>query len=85
MDSLAVSAYFVRMQIEHDAGENPKDTSGRGVSYALAVILPVLWGIFYFTGMLEWRSAVLGFGTGAVFIIIMTEITGNRVPSWMRR
>jgi hypothetical protein len=73
------------MQIDHDREEPPRDTGGNGVLYAWLVILPALWAVFYFTGMLEWRSAVLGALTGGIFVIIMTEITGNRVPSWMRR
>lgn len=73
------------MQIDHDPKEPPRYKGGNGIFYAWAVILPVLWAGFYFTGMLDWHSAVLGLGTGAICATILTEITGNRVPPWMRR
>lgn len=77
--------YVFGMQIEHDPQEPPRDRTGNGIFYAWAVLLPVMWGGFYYFDMLEWRSAVLGALTGGVFVAIMTEITGNRVPPWMRR
>lgn len=73
------------MQIEHDPKEPPRYKGGNGIFWALGVVIAALWTAFVAFQMLDWHSAALGFGTGAVFVIIMVEITGNRVPPWMRR
>lgn len=44
-----------------------------------------LWTISLITETLDWPSVRLGALTGGVFVIIMTAITKDKVPPWMRR
>lgn len=77
--------YLFGMQIDHDPQEPPRDRTGNGVLWLAGGMVLVLWLGYYFFDMLDWHSAALGLGSGVVFVVIMTEITGNKVPPWMRR
>lgn len=77
--------YVGGMQIDHDPKEPPRFNGGNGIFYIWAALLPAMWGGFWYFDMLEWRSAILGALSGGVFVTIMIEITGNKVPPWMRR
>lgn len=72
-------------QIEHDADEPPKDRSGSSAYWAAGTVLALLWLGSLTLMNLDWHSVVLGAVTGGAFVIVMTEITGNKVPKWMRR
>lgn len=72
-------------QIDHDADE-PKARSGDSTTYwAAGIVLSLLWLGSLTLMTLDWHSVVLGAVTGGAFVIVMTEITGNKVPKWMRR
>lgn len=71
--------------IEHNPDEPPPDRSGNGVYWAWAVLLPVLWAIQLALGEIDWVSVGLGALTSALFVLVMIEYTGNKVPRWMRR
>lgn len=73
------------MQIDHDPAEPPRDRTGNGVLWGAAAMVALLWAGSLTLMSVDWHSAVLGAVTGGVFVIIMNEITGNKVPPWMRR
>lgn len=70
--------------IEHDPDEPPRDTSGNTVYWASAFVLAALWAAYFLIGEYDWKSIALGVGTGAIIAIWAIEITGNKVPKWMR-
>jgi hypothetical protein len=72
------------MQIEHDPKEPPRDRSGMGIYWANFLILCVLWAWKLLDG-LDWQSVALGLWTGLFVAIWAIEMTGNKVPAWMRR
>lgn len=47
-------------------------------------MVALIWLVFLTLVGVDWRSALLGGLTGGVFVAIMTEVTGNKVPPWMR-
>ncbi len=71
--------------IEHDPDEPPRDTTGNGVYWGWAIVLPALWAIHLILGEVQWRSVGLGALTSGIFVLAMIEYTGNKVPRWMRR
>jgi hypothetical protein len=72
-------------QIDHDPDEPPRDRSGNGVLWMAGLMVSLLWLGSLTLLTLDWHSVTLGAVTGGVFVAIMTEITGNKVPPWMRR
>ncbi|TIN88334.1 MAG: hypothetical protein E5X94_00580 [Mesorhizobium sp.] len=76
--------YVFGMQIEHDPKEPPRDRTGSGVLWGSAGMVALIWLVFLTLVGVDWRSALLGGLTGGVFVAIMTEVTGNKVPPWMR-
>lgn len=85
MDSLSVCHYFVRMQIDHDRDEPPRDTGGDFLYWAVSAVVAFIWVASFMTMTLDWPSVRLGALSGGVFVIVMSKITGNKVPKWMRR
>lgn len=77
--------YIVRMQIDHDPKEPPRDRSGNGVVWAALGMLALMWVGSLTLMTVDWHSVILGALSGGFFIGAMTEITGNKVPPWMRR
>jgi hypothetical protein len=51
----------------------------------MPLVVLVVWVISLMTMTLDWHSVRLGAISGGVFVIVMTKITGNKVPPWMRR
>jgi hypothetical protein len=73
-------------QIDHDAGEPAKARAPSNAPiWAAGIVLAVLWIGSLTLMTLDWHSVVLGAVSGGAFVAIMTEITGNKVPKWMRR
>lgn len=72
-------------QIDHDRAEPPRDRSGNGVYWANLVLLLVLWIWVLHAGLVNWQSIALGFWSGALLATWAIELTGNKVPRWMRR
>ncbi|ODA95555.1 hypothetical protein BFX40_23630 [Mesorhizobium sp. SEMIA 3007] len=72
-------------KIDHDADEPPKDRSGNSVFWAAGTVLALLWLGSLTLMTLDWHSVVLGAVSGGAFVAFVTEITGNKVPKWMRR
>ncbi len=85
MDSQRVRHYFVRMQIDHDPTEPPRDKTGNGIYWGVSLALIAMWAASLATMTLDWPSLRLGALTGGIFIIVMTKLTGDKVPPWMRR
>ena len=72
------------MQIDHDPEEPPRDRTGTWPLWLGAFMIAVFWvGNLLYMPM-DWNSVCLGAITGGVFVIIMNEVTGNKVPKWMR-
>lgn len=70
--------------INHDPDEPPRDRSGNAAYWASASIVAILWVIFLTLGKVDFYSVCLGAFTCLVVVGIAVEITGNRVPPWMR-
>lgn len=85
MDSQLIHHYFVLMQIDHDRDEPPRDRTGNWPYWAGVGLVIVLWAASLSTMNLDWPSVRLGALTGGVFVIVMTAITKDKVPPWMRR
>ena len=61
---------------------NPRERRlGTGIWWAAWGVLFSLWALALYEGGIDWEDAVLGFGTGGVFIAWAIEYTGNRVPT----
>jgi hypothetical protein len=73
------------MQIEHDPDEPPRDMTGNWIYWAASAMVVLMWTINLLYIPLDWNSVRLGFLTGGVFMIVGRAITGDKVPSWMRR
>lgn len=71
-------------QIDHDPKEPPRDRSGNGVWYFYFVFLAFFWAVFFVTSELHWNSFALGGVTGIFLVSWAVDITGNKVPPWMR-
>jgi hypothetical protein len=82
---MLVRRYFVGMQIDHDREEPPRDTGGNFVYWGVSAVVAFIWVVSLMTMNLDWHSVRLGAFTGGVFVIVMSKITGNKVPKWMRR
>lgn len=73
------------MQIDHDREEPPRDTTGNWIYWAAAAMVILIVAASVATMTLDWPSVRLGALAGGVFVIVMTKITGDKVPKWMRR
>jgi hypothetical protein len=71
--------------IEHDPNEPPRDRSGNWPYWSGAALVAALWVMTALTEPIIWRLVGLGAVTGGVFVAIILDYTGNRVPKWMRR
>jgi hypothetical protein len=85
MDSQRVRYYVLPMQIDHDREEPPRDTGGNFIYWAVSAVVVLIWISSFMTMTLDWPSIRLGALSGGVFVIVMTKITGDKVPPWMRR
>lgn len=85
MDSLSVCHYFMRMQIEHDAKEPPRDRSGMGLYWGSCAVLAAFWFGYLAFNTPDWWGIALGVGSGLFIATWAIEMTGNKAPAWMRR
>jgi hypothetical protein len=68
------------MEIDHDPHERRPDNR---IWWVLWPIIAFCWVVFYWNGMIDWRSVALGGFTAGVLATWAIEITGNKVPdSW---
>lgn len=70
--------------IEHDTDEPPRDRTGNWPYWAGIILIAALWAITAVTEPINWHFVGLGALTGGVFVAIVLDYTGNRVPKWMR-
>lgn len=73
------------MQIEHDPKEPSRNAGQMWTYIGLAFAMAFIWTVALTLMSLDWFSLVLGAFTGGLFVNVMTEITGNKIPRWMRR
>lgn len=71
--------------IDHDPNEPPLDKSWKGIPWAFAAMVALLWGGSLAILTVDWHSVFLGALTGGGFVGFVLSYTGNRVPRWMRR
>lgn len=70
--------------IEHDPEEPPRDRTGYAVYWANFALLALFWTGTLMLDILNWGTVALGVWTGAFIAIWSIDITGNKVPKWMR-
>lgn len=70
--------------IDHDPDEPPPDRTGNGIYKLYFGALVIFWIAFFLTNELHWSSFALGGATGLFVAVWAIDITGNRVPKWMR-
>jgi hypothetical protein len=57
-----------------------------GLYWACFLLLALMWsGYLAFNSPIDWWAIALGAGTGLFITTWAIEMTGNKVPTWMRR
>jgi len=68
-------------EIEHNPHEKRLTN---GVWWALAIMLIVLWGGYFYFNAPDWWGVLLGLGSGSMLATWAIEKTGNKVPDIWR-
>lgn len=71
--------------IDHDPDEPPLDRTGNWPYWVGIIMLAIMWIGSLALLTLDRNSVLLGALTGGIFVAIVLDYTGNRVPRWMRR
>ncbi|WP_454850511.1 hypothetical protein [Rhizobium binxianense] len=71
------------MQIDHDPNE-PKFDHGPGPWRWVLVIISLSWIWYLYFMPFNWPSIALGVMTGAGIVAWAIDITGNKVPDFMK-
>ncbi|RWO22813.1 hypothetical protein [Mesorhizobium sp.] len=71
-------------EIEHDPNEPPRDTTGTWIYWASAAGLVLLWAGYLLFNAPDWWALAIGASTGLFIATWAIELTGNKVPKWMR-